>query len=166
LCHIHRRLSDGFSDVKYRRNHRRNHRRLYAHPEAHACLTRVVCTNTDGFSDGITDGSRMSDTWSSAQIPTDFPTPNTDGITDGSHMSDTCLSAPIPTALLTDRKVRRDFRTFFVQISINCRRNYRRNLISSTTINFRQKLSYIYRPIPPLCSFSPLLPFSSSLVYI
>jgi hypothetical protein len=37
FCHIHRRLSDGIANVNYRRNHRR----IDAHPEAHACLTRV-----------------------------------------------------------------------------------------------------------------------------
>ena len=37
LCHNHRRHTDGGTDFKYRRNHRW----IYAHPEAHACLTRV-----------------------------------------------------------------------------------------------------------------------------
>ena len=50
------------------------------------------------------------------------------------RMFDTCPSAQIPT----DRKVWRDFRTFFVRISINFRRYYRRNLMPPTTINFRR----------------------------
>jgi len=43
LCHNHQRIYRRkitrryFTDVPYRRNHRR----IYAHPEAHACLTRV-----------------------------------------------------------------------------------------------------------------------------
>jgi hypothetical protein len=49
-----------------------------------------VCTITDGRTDGITDGQRMSDTCPVCTI--------TDGIADG---------------LPTDRKVWRGFRTFF-----------------------------------------------------
>ena len=49
-------------------------------------------------------------------------------------MSDTCPSTQIPTDFPTDRKVWRDFRNFFVRISIN----FRRNLMPPTIINFRR----------------------------
>ena len=62
FCHIHRRISDGLSDAKYRRNNR-----------------WIV--------------ARMSDKCPSARIPMVLPTSITDGITDGSRMSDTCQSA-------------------------------------------------------------------------
>jgi len=134
-------FTDGFSDGQYRRNHRR----IVAHPEAHACMTRVRLgeyrrpITTESPTDCRTSRSaRMSDTCSSARIPTALPTSNTDGITDGICMSDTCPSARIPMDFPTDRKVLRDFWTFLVRISINCRRNYRQNLIPPTTINFRR----------------------------
>jgi len=78
-------------------------------------------------------------------------------------MSDTCPSARIPTGIPTDRKVRRDFRTFLVRISINCRWNYRRNLMPSTTINVRRKNCNINPPLSPiLFIFFSRLCFSSS----
>ena len=86
FCHIHRRLSDGFSDA-----------------------------NTDGITDGLS--ARMSDTCPFAWLPTALLTSDTDGITDGPRMSDTCPSARLPTELPTEwpteRKVWRDFRTFW-----------------------------------------------------
>jgi len=133
-------FTDGFSDGQYQRYHRR----IVAHPEEHACMTRVrlreyrrLCRRpmpTASPTDCRTSRSaRMSDTCPSARIPTALPTSNTDGITDDVRMSDTCPSARIPTDLPTDWKVWRDFRTLLVRISINCRRN----LIPPTTINFR-----------------------------
>jgi len=70
------------------------------------------------------------------QSPTASPTYVTNGVTDGlrtsrsARMSDACRSAQVPT----DRKVWRDFWTFFVRISMN----YWRNSMPPTTINFRR----------------------------
>jgi len=172
FCHIHRRIADGFSDANtdgitdglshacltrvrlhyYRRNYRCQI--PTALPTDHACLTMSVCTNTDSISDVIY--RRITHVW---------------------HVS----SAPLPTELPTDRKAWWDFRTFLVRILINFWRNYRRKLIAPTAINFCRKYCFIYRHPPPyflLFSLSPLLssspfrpcspllPFSSSLIYI
>ena len=147
----------------FRRQYRRTHRRVGARMYDTCPSAQLPTSFPTSKPDGITDGSRMSDTCPSTQLPTEFPTSNTDDITDGSCMSDTCPSALLPTEFLTDlptdRKVWRDFRTFFVRISINFRRNYRRKLIAPTAINFRRKYCFIYRPSP---HFVHLLLFSSS----
>jgi hypothetical protein len=61
----------------------------YAHPEAHACLTRVRLHTYRRLYRRL--------------LPTDLRTSRS------ARMSDTCPSARIPT----DQKVWRDFRTFF-----------------------------------------------------
>jgi len=76
--------TDGVTNVQYQWNHRR----LYAHPEAHACVTRV----------------RLHEYQRSFRRIEKFG-----GI----------------------------FKLLLVRISINFRRNYRRNLMPPTTINFR-----------------------------
>jgi hypothetical protein len=112
LCHNHRRIcrrtitrryftesckklrdcatiTDGVTDVYYRQNHWR----IYAHHEAHTCLTRVRLHKY-----------RRS---YRRQIPTESPTALR--TSRSARMCDTCPSARIPT----DRKVWRDFWTFF-----------------------------------------------------
>jgi hypothetical protein len=49
FCHIHRRITDGFADVQYRRNHRRRTHVWHV----------SVCRITDGISDGFADGSKI-----------------------------------------------------------------------------------------------------------
>ena len=123
FCHIHRRLSDGFSDantdgLSARMSDTCPFARLpTALSTNHACLTRVRlhAYRPMSHTDGITDGSRMFATCPSARVPMEFP-----------------------TEWPTERKVWRDFRTFLVRISINFRRNYRRKLIAPTAINFRR----------------------------
>jgi hypothetical protein len=89
--------------------------------------------------------------------PTEYPHPE-------AHACQTRVRrADVPTEFPTDRKVWRDFRNFLVRISINCRRNYRRNLIPPTTINVRRKNCHIKHPIPPIWFiFFSRLSFSSS----
>ena len=82
-------ITDGVTDVYYRQNHWR----IYAHHEAHTCLTRVRLHKY-----------RRS---YRHQIPTESPTALR--TSRSARMCDTCPSARIPT----DRKVWRDFRTFF-----------------------------------------------------
>jgi hypothetical protein len=144
---FHRELQKNYgilphSPTDFRRHNRRNHRRIVACMSdtcPSACILTVLPTS---ITDVLTDGSRMSDTCPSAPLPTKFLTSHTDGITDGSRMSDTCPSAPLltefSTEVPTDRKFWRDFQTFLVRISINFWRNYRRNLIPPTAINFRR----------------------------
>jgi hypothetical protein len=71
FCHIHRRISDGFSDVKYRR--------IVARMSDTCPSARIPTVLPTSITDDITDGSRMSDTCPSAPLPTSI----TDGITDG-----------------------------------------------------------------------------------
>jgi len=149
FCHIHRRIADGFPMA---------FPTLIPTASPTGCRTHVWHVFVYTITDGITDGSRMSDTCPSARIPTAFPTSYTDDITDGSRMSNMCPSARIPTAFSTewptDRKVWRDFWTFLVRILINFRRNYQRK--------FRRKYCFIYHHPPAL---SPLLPFSLALLF-
>jgi hypothetical protein len=108
LCHFHRRM--------YRRTRTRRYFK-------ESCKTiTVLCHNHRRFY--------------RRKIPTESPTNLR--TSRSACMSDTCPSTQIPTDFLTDRKVWRDFRTFFVRISINFRRYYRRNLMPPTIINFRR----------------------------
>ena len=70
------------------------------------------------------------------QSPTESPTASsmyiTNRFTDGLRTSRSARM--LEAQLLTDRKVWRDFRIFFVRISIN----YQRNLMPPTTINVRR----------------------------
>jgi len=64
--------------------------------------------------------------------PTEYPYPE-------AHACQTRVRrVEVPTDFLTDRKVWRDFWNFLVRLSINCRRDYRRNLMPPTTINVRR----------------------------
>jgi len=93
LCHIHRRV--------YRRRYRHiiptESSTDYAHPEAHACLTRVR----------LHTYQRLYRRLVPTESPMDLRTSRS------ARMCDTCPSARIPTDFLTDRKVWRDFWTFF-----------------------------------------------------
>ena len=100
------------------------------------------------------------------QSPTMLPTYITNGITDGlPTYRSTCMLDACPCRY---RKVWRDFRTFFVCISINFRRYYRRNLMPLTTIDVRRKtFPYKTPPSPHLVHFflsAPFLFFSISLL--
>ena len=62
FCHIHRRIFDGFSDIKYRR--------IVARMSDTCPSARIPTVLPTSITDGITDGSRMSDTCPSAPLPT------------------------------------------------------------------------------------------------
>jgi hypothetical protein len=89
LCHIHRQV--------YRRSYRR---------------TIPAKSPTDLRTSW---SAHMSDTCPSAQIPMELPmeSPKTLRTSRSARMCDTCPSARIPTDFPMDRKVWRDFRTFF-----------------------------------------------------
>jgi len=77
---------------------------------SHACLTRVRLHEYQRhFRRCIPTALPTDHACLSARIPTALPTEYTNGITDGSRMSDTCPAARIPTTfpmeLPTDRKV-------------------------------------------------------------
>ena len=108
LCHNHRRVYRRTITRRYFtesckkitelcHNHRRVYRQIYAHPEAHACLTRVR----------LHKYQRLYRRKIPTESPTDLRTSRS------ARMSDTCPSAQIPTEFPTDRKVWRDFWTFF-----------------------------------------------------
>ena len=68
FCHIHRRISDGLSDAKYRRNNRR----IVARISDTCPSARIPTVLLTSITDGITDGSRMSDTCQSARYRRHF----------------------------------------------------------------------------------------------
>ena len=96
--------------------------------------TKLPTYNTDGITDGLTHITKRMHVWHVSVCT------NTDGITDGfTHIPKRTHVWHVSVCTNTDRsKSLAGFSNFFLRISINFRRNYRRNLMPPTTINFRR----------------------------